>query len=236
MTQIILAAGKGTRFGESIQHKSLTMVGSKTLLERNIELGASVNVEHIIIVVGHNAESIYDFMSDKHFGIPVDFVHQEPQLGIAHAIQVSSDRLPTPFFMCLADELLVTPRIKDMLNYFRETQSDCVCGMTPDKVEKIVKAYTMRLTSDNSILELIEKPSKTFNNFKGTGYCMMKPTMLNVLTRLKVNATRNEYEMGDWIQLAINEGLNCKAFELADSDLNINDMSDLKEAVNIVEG
>ena len=50
----------------------------------------------------------------------------------------------------------------------------------------------------------------------------MKQTMLTVLKKLLPNAKRNEYEMGDWIQLAVNYGLKCKMHPIADANFNIN--------------
>ena len=41
------------------------------------------------------------------------------------------------------------------------------------------------------------------------------------------NKTRNEYEMGDWIQLAVNMGLICKIYPVADKNFNINTQQDI---------
>jgi len=124
-----------------------------------------------------------------------------------------------------------------MLDFFNNAHADCVCGMAADNIENIKKAYTMNFDHDGVIAHLIEKPKKVYNNYKGTGYCIMSQSMLNILDQLNPNPIRNEYEMGDWIQLAINKGLKCMAYNLAQKDFNINEAHDITYATQaIMEG
>ncbi|MBO0477317.1 NTP transferase domain-containing protein [Vagococcus sp. DIV0080] len=58
MNAIILAAGLGSRFGESSkkQHKALLLIENKPNIERTIEFLYESDIEEIIIIVGHLAE------------------------------------------------------------------------------------------------------------------------------------------------------------------------------------
>lgn len=104
---------------------------------------------------------------------------------------------------------------------------DCLCGVVKDTVENIQKAYTIDLATNNSILHLIEKPTSVFNDWKGTGCCFMNRTMLPLLKILPKNSKRNEYEMGDWIQLAVDNGFNCKIYPIASANFNLNTQKDV---------
>lgn len=235
MQQLILAAGKATRLQSQLTNKCFTTISGKTLIDYNLELGSSAGVSDIVIVIGHNGEHIRNYVGDFYKNISVKYVYQQPQLGIAHAVRIAIEKLNMPFFMCLSDELLINPYIADMKTFFENSNADCVCGMVPDHLENIQKAYTMQLSTGNTITRLIEKPSEVFNNFKGTGYCMMSISMLSVLKNLKANEKRNEYEMGDWIQSAINNGMSCFGYKIADMDFNINEPGDIMEATKVVQ-
>ncbi|HEU4768358.1 MAG TPA: NTP transferase domain-containing protein, partial [Pyrinomonadaceae bacterium] len=80
LTGVIPAAGKASRMGElgAAIPKALIEIEGRTLLERSIETLHKIGVSGITVVVGHLGEQI----------VPRDFevVHQEQQLGLAHAI------------------------------------------------------------------------------------------------------------------------------------------------------
>jgi len=235
MQQLILAAGKGTRLQTTQTNKCFTLISDKTLLDYNLELGSMMGVSEVIVVIGHNAEHIRNYLGDFYNNVPITYVYQEQQLGIAHAVKIASKKLTTSFFMALSDELLIKPRIMNMKKVFRESNADCVCGMVPDSITNIQKAYTIDLTSENSIRCLIEKPTEAFNKFRGTGYCMMSLSMIKLLEKLKPSKKRNEYEMGDWIQSAIDNGLSCIGYQIADKGFNINEPEDIEQATKAVK-
>jgi dTDP-glucose pyrophosphorylase len=227
MKQLILAAGKGTRLGIGETNKCLVKINGKTLLDYNLELGNEIHREKTILVVGHNEQYIRDYMSIHYQNLSICYVRQQPLQGIAHAVMLASEKIDSSFFMCLSDELLFKPKIKQMLDFFNKSGADCVCGMVADSIDNIKKSYTMDINNDKKITRLVEKPHEVFNSYKGTGYCMMSQSMLSVLIDLKPNKVRNEYEMGDWIQLAIDKGLKCFSYEIAKYDFNINEPNDI---------
>lgn len=230
MQQIILAAGKGSRLKNGQTNKCLVKVLDKRLIEYNLELGEKAGVSEILIVVGHNKEFIIDCLKNDYHGIPIRYIEQNSLLGVAHAVKTASSFINGPFFMCLSDEILSVPHIKGFIKFFEESEADCLCGMVKDDVENIKKAYTLNLDSNNKICNIIEKPEVVFNDYKGTGYCLMSLKMLDLLPNLEKNTIRNEYEIGDWIHLAIHNNYNCYGFEIAKADFNINEISDILKA------
>mgnify|MGYP004626539717 FL=1 len=227
MQLVLLAAGKGSRLGINVTNKCFVKVCEKYLLDYNLEQFLKINLDEIIIVVGHNAKYIIDYLGNSYHGIPITYVFQKQLLGIAHAIKIASPYIHDTFIMCLSDELFINQNIEGMCSYFLETQPDCLCGVVKDTVENIQKAYTLDVTPNNNILRLIEKPTSVYNHWKGTGCCFMKKTMLPLLETLQPNSTRNEYEMGDWIQLAIDKKFTCKIYPVALANFNLNTQKDL---------
>ena len=236
MQQVILAAGKGSRLKSSTTNKCLVELCGKKLIEYSLDLGVEIGVSKIIVIVGYNRDYIIDYLGEVYKGIPIEYVVQEPQKGIAHGIMVASHHITEDFFMCLSDEIIVSSNVKELEKFFQSNEADCVCGVVQDCVENIKKTYTLKLTKNNRITQLIEKPTIVFNNLKGTGYCMMSPRMLTCLEQLPINPIRNEYEMGDWIRLAIQNDYDCYSFEIAKAAYNINEQSDFNVAQEYIIG
>ncbi len=227
MQLVMLAAGIGSRLGLDVTNKCFAKICGKYLLDYNLELFLNIDLSEIILIVGHNSKYIIDYIGNSYHGIPVTYVYQERLLGIAHAIKIASSYIHEPFIMCLSDELFINSNIEDMCIYFSQSHIDCLCGVVDDTVENIQKAYTLDITSDNTILQLIEKPTFVFNHWKGTGCCFMKPIMLTLLATLQPNFKRKEYEMGDWIQLAIDNDFTCEIYPIASVNFNLNTKEDI---------
>jgi NDP-sugar pyrophosphorylase family protein len=96
---VIPAAGKASRMGQlgETLPKALIEVEGRTLLERSIETLQKIGVSRITVVVGHLSEQI----------VPVDFevVHQDKQLGLAHAIATAK---PDDDFVVLCPDNVYT--------------------------------------------------------------------------------------------------------------------------------
>ena len=82
---IILAAGKGTRMKSSTP-KVLHKVFSKTLLERVINSVIKANAaDEIFCIVGHQAETVSDFVENTYQNSNITSILQQPQLGTGDA-------------------------------------------------------------------------------------------------------------------------------------------------------
>lgn len=77
---IVLAAGKGTRM-KSNKNKVMHEVLNKPMIQHVVELLKAIDVEDIIVIVGHQKESLQDYLKDS-----VRYVEQKEQLGTGHAI------------------------------------------------------------------------------------------------------------------------------------------------------
>ena len=77
---IILAAGKGTRM-KSALNKVMHPVSNKPMIGHIVCSLRKVGVDNIVVVVGHGAESVREYLGDS-----VRYAVQEPQLGTGHAV------------------------------------------------------------------------------------------------------------------------------------------------------
>ena len=82
MKAIILAAGKGKRFGEITDSlpKPLIKIGVLSLIERNIKLLKSCDFTDIIINVSHLSELIIDKLGNgENFGVNITYSIEKPE-------------------------------------------------------------------------------------------------------------------------------------------------------------
>ena len=106
---IILAAGKSTRLKEIAGDLPKPMVKflGKPLIQYNIELIKSYNINEVIINLHYNPNAIVEFFeSHNNFDIDVSFSYEEEILGTAGGIKKLEDRLKERFIVIYGDNLI----------------------------------------------------------------------------------------------------------------------------------
>ena len=95
LATVILAAGKGKRMKDPDKSKVMYELSGKPLIEYVVELALKIDSGKVVIIVGHQKESVIDFINKK-FANELDkikFAHQDEQLGTGHAIMQTSEEL-----------------------------------------------------------------------------------------------------------------------------------------------
>jgi bifunctional UDP-N-acetylglucosamine pyrophosphorylase / glucosamine-1-phosphate N-acetyltransferase len=77
---IVLAAGKGTRM-KSSKNKVMHEVMGKPMIGHVVSRLEKLNVDNIVVVVGHQADEIEAYLQQR-----VAYALQQPQLGTGHAV------------------------------------------------------------------------------------------------------------------------------------------------------
>ena len=86
LAAIILAAGKGTRM-QSPLAKVLHPILGKPMLVYPIACAKVAGSQEVVVVVGHQAETIKEDMKDA----KVTFIDQREQLGTGHAVMMARE-------------------------------------------------------------------------------------------------------------------------------------------------
>jgi UDP-N-acetylglucosamine diphosphorylase/glucosamine-1-phosphate N-acetyltransferase len=95
LTTLIMAAGKGKRMKNPEKSKVLYEFRGKPIIEYVIELSLKINSGMIIPVVGHQKQSVIDFIENKFsaYSGKIKFAHQDEQLGTGHAVMQAAEFL-----------------------------------------------------------------------------------------------------------------------------------------------
>lgn len=116
MKSVIMAGGKGTRISSITSDipKPMIIVGDKPVLEHQIECLKSQGFDDIIITVSHLGHIIMDYFGDgtgispvtnKPFGVNIEYYFEDQPLGNAGALFELSDKLTEDFLLLNADAI-----------------------------------------------------------------------------------------------------------------------------------
>lgn len=88
LATVILAAGKGKRMKNPDKSKVMFELKDKPMIQYVVELALKIHSEKIIIIVGHQKQSVMDFIREtfKNDIDKISFASQDEQLGTGHAV------------------------------------------------------------------------------------------------------------------------------------------------------
>ncbi|MBF0440587.1 MAG: nucleotidyltransferase family protein [Oligoflexales bacterium] len=241
MKALILAAGRGNRINElSVeQNKCMIRMRGKLLIEYNLDCALSIKVNEIILVVGYRAEMIINYFGNSYKGTSIKYVIQQEQKGLVNAIESAQKALNgEDFFLMLGDEVLLNPQHQAMVeSFFNDRSIFGICGvLSVTDRNQIKKTYTFLQGEDKVIYRLIEKPRNPLNDMQGTGHCVFKNSLLEYIKYTPIHHERNEKELPDLIQCAIDDGKIIKSFNICDKYTNINNFEDITIAEEFFGG
>lgn len=231
MKALILAGGRGKR----LEHRSATTnkcmleFAGKPLIEYSLANCLRIDPEEIVIVVGYLAEQIVNYYGNRYEGVRISYAIQPEQRGLVHAIETAGKFIGSADFMLfLADEILLEPNHTGMLRAYREGEVFGLCGTTIARDENAVrKTYAVFEDQNGRILRLVEKPRRRINEYQGTGNILLSNEILKYIEWTPVNPARNEKELPDLIQCAIDDGHIVKSFLIGGEYININTAEDI---------
>ncbi len=234
MKALILAGGRGKRLNgaNGKSNKCMIPINGKNAIEHSLECVLNTKIQDIVIVVGHLAESIINCYGNDYKGRRIRYVIQREQCGLVHAIECAREVIDgDDFLLLLGDEILLNPRHQLMIDRFKSRDIFAMCGIL--KVEDrslISRTYTLIQDSNNTIFRLIEKPRHPLNDLMGTGDCVFKNEIYQYIDVTPIHHQRQEKELPDLIQCAIDDGKLVKSFFVCDKYANINSTDDIEFA------
>jgi NDP-sugar pyrophosphorylase family protein len=229
---LILAGGRGKRLGEFTEdyNKSMLRFGDKHLIEYSLDNAVQIGAQEIVIVVGYMAEQIINTFGINYRGVPVKYVIQREQKGVVHAMECSREALGgADFILLLADEFFIDTEHTAFLRFFREKKVFAACGIVHvEDLNKIGKTYAVLADAQSQrIFRLVEKPKNPMNNIMGTGNILFANSIFDYIPMTPINQQRQEKELPDLIQCAIDDGKPVLYFPLAATYVNVNTPEDI---------
>ncbi len=202
---VILAAGEGKRlrpFTEDMP-KVMLPIANKPILEYVIEALADNNIRNIIMVVGYKKESIMSYFGDGNkWGVEINYVFQEKQIGTAHALLQAKDYIDDEFLVLPGDNII---------------DKECIAKLIKEKEKALVieeselsSKYGVVKISDGYISQFEEKPVVAETNIISTGIYKFEPDIIDLVEQFVSEGKNN---LTDVIQHIIKSGEKIKGIK-----------------------
>jgi dTDP-glucose pyrophosphorylase len=239
MKSLILAAGRGKRLeGVTTEtNKCMLKFRNRHLIEYSLDTALRSGCSQTVLVVGYRAEDIINTYGISYHGMSIKYVLQRELNGLVSALEVAKAALEgEDFLLLLADELMVNTSPLEDIERFCTQNLFVYCGVTRVKDSSLIrKTYAMIYSpEDNRIYRLIEKPQNPINDLMGTGHIIFKNQIFDYIPLTPINQKRQEKELPDLIQCAIDDGKPVKLFLINSDYININSQEDIRMAEQLV--
>jgi len=230
---VILSAGKGSRIDPFHLHfpKPMLPICNRPILEHQIEQMKEIGIREVIVVVGHLKDAIRAHLGDgSRLGVEIRYVEQQQTLGIAHAVMQLEPHVDRPFLLYLGD-ILYVPRDLGSMTWIaeREEATIVLAAKREPSREAIAKNFLVDADATGRVRRVVEKPRYIVNDLKGCGIYHFRPEFFDAVRQTPRTALRDEYEITNSIQIAIDLGQRVFVATVVEWDLNITFARDLLE-------
>lgn len=224
MKAVVLVAGKGTRMAKYFDGpKHLLPIGGKPVVEHGLAQ-LPPDVEGLVVVVGgpHEDRMRHYFTTEYAGGLPVEFVRQEQQLGLAHAFKSAQQFVTGRWLGMVGDDIFGPIGMQTMVGH--------ELAILAARVKNPSSFGVLVTDEEGYLVRSVEKPQEFISDLVWTGAMVMNESFF---TADIAPSARGEYETADvWMKL-VEQGQKIKVVE-ADFWLPVNDKDQLEDAERVL--
>lgn len=177
---IMMAGGRGERLLPLTKDtpKPLVPVGSKPIIEYNIDRLIQFGIQNIQISVNYLADMIMNHFNDgSDRGIKISYIRETQPLGTIGSVSLVNSFTHDTLLLMNSD-LLTNVDYSDMHSEFIKTKADMLVATVPHHVDL---PYAILELEDKEVKSLEEKPRYTY--FANAGIYMFKKSLVNYIPR-----------------------------------------------------
>jgi len=205
---VILAAGEGRRLKPFTVNKPKAMlsIAGKPIIRYVLESLVENGIRDIIVITGYHQEQIFDYIGDgRQFGVEVNFVSQNKQLGTSHALAQAKGATDSEFLV-LAGDKLITPETISPLIELKEPAILVKRKSNPS-------SYGVVTIENGHLTSISEKPTRPESNIINTGIYTFNSSDFRYL--------ETELDIPDALNSMLLDGRNIHALETTGTWLDI---------------
>ena len=186
MKAAILAAGEGNRLQPLTNRRPKPMlpVANRPILEYVIDAVAAAGIDEIVLIVGYKRPRIQTYFGDgDEWGVDIEYVRQDRQLGTGHAVEQVRSRV-TGDFLVLNGDRIIEPEVVERLA--SETVHAPAVAVT--RVDAPTRYGVAELDGDR-IVGIAEKPDRTpTSEIINAGVYRFSPAVFEAIERTQPSA------------------------------------------------
>lgn len=228
MQGVVLAAGKGTRMRPltNDRPKALVEVAGQPLLAHCLDTLQSLGVDAVVVVIGHRGERIRERVGDTFEGVPITYVEQAEQLGLAHALLQAESEVDGPFLSINGDAVYGAD-LTQLVDRFEATSASAAFLADRVSEERAREVGVCELDDDGSLAGLVEKPDDPPSRLVQTGLFAFDPVIFHACHVVRPS-DRGEYELAAAIDLLVHAGHRVEPVDFDGWHVNVNTPDDIE--------
>ena len=203
MKVIIPVAGHGARLEphSNYTQKCLLPVAGKPILAHILDRITNVDVDEVIIIVGHYGDHVRQFCKIYSESMNFTFIEQKEKLGLGHAVGLGVVDADEPVLIILGDSIFEL----DYIEFVSSKYNSIGVFEVPDP-----ERFGIVETDGLYITQFIEKPENPKSNLAIGGIYLISSQQklknaLNYLYENKIQS-KNEYQLTDALQQMLSNG------------------------------
>ncbi|MGC8823928.1 MAG: nucleotidyltransferase family protein [Bacteroidales bacterium] len=223
---VIMAGGRGERLRPLTDNlpKPMLPLGSKPIIEHNIDWLARYGVQNFFLSVNYLADRIVDYFGDgSKKGLNIRYVHEDFPMGTAGSISLINDFVNDSVLVMNSD-LFTNIDLEEMYQIFCHEQADMMVATIPYNVEI---PFAVLELFDNQVTSLHEKPSYTY--YANAGIYLVKRTVLNLIPK------QQKFDMTDLIERILQHKGKILKFPILGYWIDIGRFEDYRKAQEYVK-
>jgi len=201
MRAVILAAGEGTRMRPLTENRPKVMlpIANRPMLELIINEVRVAGIRDITLIVGYKNEAVIDYFGDgTKFGVRINYIHQEKQMGTGHAFGMAS-KVADDRFIALNGDVIVSA------HYIRRLMARKEVAVITVKKVADPRAYGVIEINKDRVKRIVEKSPEPPTDLANAGVYLFSPLIFVAIGETKVSP-RGEIEITDSLQYMIDVG------------------------------
>ncbi|MFZ1321795.1 MAG: sugar phosphate nucleotidyltransferase [Ignavibacteria bacterium] len=240
LATVIMAAGKGKRMNNPDKSKVMFELNGKPMIEYVVNLADQINSETIIPIVGHQKESVMNFLNERFSDISdkLSYAHQDEQLGTGHALMQTREQLKNfdgDVLILSGDVPLLTKEtLKSFMKFHEENNFDAsLISAIPDDPSGYGRVLR---NEENEFYDIREHKDCSEEELKcreiNSGiYIIDSKILFEALDTIKTDNAQGEYYLTDVFKFFRSKGMKTGAF-ITD---NINEITGVNSTEQLKE-
>jgi glucose-1-phosphate thymidylyltransferase len=211
MKAVIPAAGIGKRLRPHTYSvpKALLNVAGKPILGHIVDNLMDMGIDELIPIIGYQGDCIRDYLEET-YSIPMNFVVQEQQKGIAHAVSMTRDLADNSELVIVLGDTIIDADFVNM-----PSAGEYVLGV--HEVED-PQRFGICEVEDNVIRRIVEKPEQPKGNLAliGVYYFKNSTTLYQACAEImkKGITTKGEFQITDALQMMVEKGIEFRPYTI----------------------
>lgn len=201
MRAVILAAGEGTRMRPLTENRPKVMlpIANRPMLEYIIDEVRRAGIREVTLIVGYKKEAVIDYFGDgSQFGVDIEYVVQERQMGTGHAFGMAAGAFDGRFIALNGDVMVSAAHLKKLM----KRREDVVVTV---KEVADPRPYGVIVADGGSVARIVEKSSEPPSSLANAGIYLFSDSIFRAIGETRPSP-RGEIEVTDSIQRLIDAG------------------------------